>query len=164
MGREVGNEALAAFGIGVAAVHEAMNVSGGGYAVFCGDINEFEEMVQRGMDTAVRCQSHQVEAFAVFLGIFVGSDYLRIFKDAAVGTGTVDFHEVLIDDTSGADIEVSHFGIAHLSVGKPYVFAAGQQLGVRIRGVERVHEGSRRFVNDIAFVMFADAPAVEDHK
>ena len=58
-----------------------------------------------------------MHSLAVGLGIFVGADNFRVLQDAAVLAGTVNLHEVLIDDASGTDVQVSHLGVTHLSVG-----------------------------------------------
>ena len=49
---EVGDESLAALRVGVTTVHEAVNISLVGDAVFACDVNEFEEVVERRVYTA----------------------------------------------------------------------------------------------------------------
>ena len=61
------------------------------------------------MHTAVRGQTHEVDALARPLGILIGRDNLRVLEDAAVSAGSVDLYKILIDHTPGTDIEVSHF-------------------------------------------------------
>ena len=156
------DEALTALGVRVAAVHEAVNEGAAADAIFVGDVDEFEQVVQRGVYAAVAGQAHEVEALALTLGIFVGADDFRIFEDAAVGTGAVDLHQVLIDDASGTDIEVSHLRVAHLSVGQTHVFAAGQQLGMGVGGRELVDEGCGGLEDDVALAVRADAPSVQN--
>ena len=82
------------------------------------------------MHATVGGQSHQVELFALLLGVAISGLHLRVLHDRAVLAGAVDFHKVLINNASGTYIEVSHFRVAHLSVGKTHVFAAGLQLSV----------------------------------
>ncbi len=69
---KVGNEAFAALGVGVAAVHEAVNVGVFGYAVFFGNLHEFEEVLEGGVNATGRGEAHEVESLAVLLGVFVG--------------------------------------------------------------------------------------------
>ena len=69
----------------------------------------------------------------------------------------------MIDDASGTDIEVSHLRVTHLTVGQSHVFAAGQQLRVRIFFVQTVDEGSRRLEDNVAFAVRTVTPTVEDH-
>ena len=60
------------------------------------------------MYTSVRCQSHQVQLLVVLLGIGVSSLNLWILHDRAVLAGAVNLYQVLINDASGTDIQVTH--------------------------------------------------------
>ena len=71
-----------------------------------------------------------MQLLIVLLGIGVGSFHLRILYYRVVLAGTVDFHQVLIYDASGTDIEVTDLRVTHLSVGQTYVLTAGLQLRV----------------------------------
>ena len=115
------------------------------------------------MHAAGRGESHKMESLAVLFGVVVGADDFGIFEDRAVGTGTIDFHKVLIDDASGTDVEVSHFRVTHLSVGQTNVFTAGKQLRVRIFFVQTVDKGCRRLEDNVAFAVRTVTPAVETH-
>ena len=50
---EVGDEALTATRVGVTAVHEAVDEGAVGYAVFLGDLHEFEEVIEGGVYASV---------------------------------------------------------------------------------------------------------------
>ena len=104
-----------------------------------------------------------MQALAGAAHVVVGGDHLGILHDAAVGAGAVNLDQVLVNDAAGADIEVSHFGVAHLPVGQAYVLAASQKLRVGVLGVELIEEGRGRLIDDVALGMVADAPSVEDH-
>ena len=161
--QHLSDEALAALGVGVAAVHEAVH-EGVLHAVLLADFDEFEEVVERGVYAAVGGEAHEVDVLACGLGVLVGADDFGVAEDAAVLTGAVDFHKVLIDDAAGADVEVTHLRVAHLSVGQADVLAAGQQLAVGISGINLVEVGSRSVVDDVALAVVAYAPAVKDHQ
>ena len=101
---------------------------------------------------------------SLLLGRLEGRDDLRIYGDRSVAAGAVDLHEVLINDAAGADIEVSHLRIAHLSVGQADVLAVGAQFGMGVffghgRNVFGMHGR-----NDVRLIVTAVSPAVEDHK
>ena len=161
---ELGDESLAALGVGVAAVHEAVYEGALGHAVFAGDVNEFEEVVERRVNAAVGGEAHEVDALAVFLGIGIGANDFGILENGTVGAGAVDFHQVLVDDAASTDIEVAHLRVAHLSVGQTDIFARSQQLRVRIRGVEVVHKGSRSLEDDVTLAVCANAPTIKNHQ
>ena len=116
------------------------------------------------MNTAIAGQTHQVNALAVQLSVLVGIHNLRILQDAAVGTGTVNLHQVLIYDTTGTDIQVTYLRVTHLSVGQPHVLAASQQLTVGIVLLQIIHIRSRCIEDNITLTFITDAPAVQDHQ
>ena len=59
------------------------------------------------MDAASGCQAHEVNALAVSLRIAVSRLDFRVFQNGVVSNGTVDLHQILINDAPGTDIEVS---------------------------------------------------------
>ena len=128
MGGQLLDEALAALRVGVTAVHEAVDEGSVLQAIFIGDVAELEQVVERRVYAAVRGQTHEVDVLAMFLGVRESGNNLLVLQDAAVGAGTVDFHEVLINDASGTDVQVAHFGVTHLSVGQTDVLAARLEL------------------------------------
>ena len=69
---------------------------------------QFEEMIERRVHTTIRGKSHEVELLIVLLGIGIGSLHLRIVFNGAILAGTVDFHQVLINNATSTDIEMPH--------------------------------------------------------
>ncbi len=108
-------------------------------------------MLERRVYAAVAGQSHQVESASGVVCCFKRRFDLGIVEDGAVGYGLVDFHEVLIDHTSGADVEMAHFRVAHLSVGQTDVFARCLKFGVRVICQQAVPIRSRGGVDYVAF-------------
>ena len=80
------------------------------------------------MYATIRAQTHQVQLLTILLGIAVGGLHLWILYDAAVLAGAVDLHQVLIDDATCTDVQVTHLRVTHLSVGQTYILTAGLQL------------------------------------
>ena len=116
------------------------------------------------MNASVGAESHEVELLARLAGILVSLLHLCVLHDRAVLAGAVDFHEVLIHDASGTDVEVSHLRVAHLSVGQAHVFAAGVELRVCRDSREIVKIRCRSVVDDVTLAVFADSPSVENHQ
>ncbi len=123
MGRQLFDKSFTALRICIATVHEAVDESIVD-SVFFGDIAKFEQVIERTVYTTIGGQPHEMDVFAIFFGIREGRNDFRVLHDAVVGTGTVDLHQILVNDTSGPDIEVSDFRVTHLSVRQPDVFAA----------------------------------------
>ena len=88
---QVGDEALARPGVGIPAVHEAVNEAILNI-VHLGDVDEFQEVVEGRVNTASGSQAHQVQALATGLCIAEGLLDLRVFQDGVVGNGAVDLH------------------------------------------------------------------------
>ena len=93
------------------------------------------------MHTAVAGQSHKVDVLATFLGVRESGNDFLVLQDAAVGTSTVNLYQVLIYDTSCADIEVTYFRVTHLSVGQTDILTACLQLRMRISRQQAIPEG-----------------------
>ena len=69
-----------------------------------------------------------MELLACLLSVCIGFHHALVLHDGAVLAGTVNLHQVLIDNAAGADVEVSHLRVAHLSVWQAHVFAACHEL------------------------------------
>ena len=160
---QISDEPLARPRIGITPIHEAVHIAVLD-VVLLGDVDEFQQVVQRGMNATRGSQAHQVQALAIGLGIAVGRLDLRVLQDGIVGTGAVDLHQVLIDDAPGADVQVARLRVSHLSVGQPHVLARGLQFGVRIAGLQVVHVGRSGLCYHVPQALVADAPAVENNQ
>ena len=115
------DKALAAAGVGVTTVHEAVDIDFF-KTVVLRDVAERIEMVERRVNATVAGKSHKMDGLAVVAGIGERIYDFRVGENRAVLACLVDFHKVLIDHATGTDIEVSHFRVAHLAVGKTDVF------------------------------------------
>ena len=69
-----------------------------------------------------------MEPASAALYIVVCRGNLGILLKAVFPAGYVDLHEVLIYYAACAEVHMSHLGIAHLAVGKTYIFAAGLKV------------------------------------
>ena len=113
---ELFNEAFSTFRIGIATVHKAMNESFVDPVFFC-NIRQFKQVLERAMHSAVRDKPHKVNLLVVFFRITVSTFDFRIFQDCILAASDIDFYQILINDTSCADIQVTYFRVSHLSVG-----------------------------------------------
>ena len=78
--------------------------------------------------------------------------------------GLVDLYEVLIDNASGTDVEVSNLGVAHLTVRKTNVLARGLERGVSRDCVQIIKKWCWGVVDDITLTVLTDSPSVENHQ
>ena len=89
-------------------------------------------MVEGRVYTTVRGQSHEVEFLASLFGITESRFDFCVFENATVFASTVDLYEVLIHHATCADVQVTYFGVTHLSIRQTHVFATGLELAVRV--------------------------------
>ena len=158
------HEAVTAARVGVAAVHEAVDESAVADTRLLRLGEELVEVLQAGVDAAVRAEAHEMELLPARLDILIGSLDFGILHQRVLAAGDVDLHEVLIDDTAGAEVHVSHFGVTHLAVREADVFAAGLEVAGGIFRAKRVDFGGSLRPDGVGIIMLALAPTVEDHK
>ncbi len=158
-----GQEACAALGVGVTAVHERMQIHFA-QTVGLGRVAQGVEVLQRRVYAAGRRQAHEVDGHIVLLGIAERADYLGILLERAVLDGAVDLHQVLIHHAAAADVEVTHLRVAHLAVGQTYVLATGLELGMRILLHQPVHVRCRGVVNGVILLVIAQSISIQDNQ
>ena len=160
---DISDESLAALRVSVTTVHEAVYIDIF-EVIFFSDLDELEEVVEAGVHATGRSQSHQVELLAGLLSVAISVDDLLVLQDVACLAGLVDLHQVLIDDTSCTDVQVSYLGVAHLSFWQTDVLAAGHELRVSACSVEIIEIRCRCVVDHVTFAMLSDSPSIENHQ
>jgi hypothetical protein len=71
-------------------------------------LDKLEKMLERGVYTAVAGQAHDMQVFAMLLGVAEGRLNFRVLENRAVLTSAVDLNEVLIYDTTCTNIKVTN--------------------------------------------------------
>ena len=160
---QVGDETLARPGICVASVHKTVDVAVLD-AVHRRDVNEFQQVIERRVNTTCRCKPHQVKSLTVLLGITEGRLDFRVLQYGVVGTGEVDLHKILIDYASGTDIQVPRLRVAHLPFGKTDIQARSLQFRVRVVGFEVVHIWRGSLCYHVTLALVTDTPTVENNE
>ena len=85
------------------------------------------------------------------------------FRDErAVGDGVVHPHEILEEDSSGADREVADLGVAHLPGRKADSLSRRGERRVRVAGPQRVEHRCVRELDRVARPGRSDPPTIED--
>ena len=83
------------------------------------------------VDTARRQKAKDVQGFAAVTGLDRGGDQGRIFKERSIPNGLVDSCEVLIDESTRAEMQMPDLGIAHLIVRQTHGLTRAVQQGMR---------------------------------
>src|SRR6266478_4440028 len=121
-------------------------------------------MVHVGMDAAVGKKSEQMEATASTACVLHGCEEHRVREELAILDHQFDTRAVHVDDTAGADIEMSHFTVAHLAVGQPHIFPAGMDKSVGIFAEQAIVGRLPRHRDRVGFRLGSVTPAVENNE
>ena len=133
------------------------------YAFLRGELDGRLEVFPARVDAPVRNQPDQVQATAGALDRPpAGTDQGLVVEEGSVGDRVVDPGEVLGNDRSGAEVEVTDLGVAHLSLGQTDIGPPGGQGGVG-EGVPQSVE-DRRFgeIDRVSGSGLGQPPSVED--
>lgn len=93
------------------------------------------------VNTAIRNESDQVEA--VSMGGLDNFLEDRITVESAILNGEIDAGELLIDDATCAEIEMSHLGVSHLALRQADLESARLESGLGVSGVELIMHWGR---------------------
>ena len=126
-----------------------------------GQLRNRNRVLLMRVDAAGRHQPETVQASAARLGAIDGVTQRDVVEEAAVGDGSVDTRERLIDHAARADRKVSHLGVALLAARQPHGFAARCHQRVRPPPHQRVHLRCARLADGIADAVGAESPPVE---
>ena len=140
LGLQVGKEALAGVGVGVAAIGDAVEVDFLCPHLLC-HFQHTEPVVSVAVDAAGTHQTHQVDRLAGVDGSLHVLDEDGVLEHLTVADGLGDEGQLLVDDAAGAHIGVTHLRVAHLAVGQAYSHAGSVDGGHRIFCHQRVKEG-----------------------
>ena len=140
LGLQVSQEALAAVGVGVTAVHDAVQVDVLGTQVL-GHLQHAVPVVGMAVDAAGADQTHQVDGLAGIDGSFHVLDQHGVLEHLTVLDGLGDEGQLLVDDAASAHVGVADFRVAHLALGQADGHAAGLDGSHGIVGKDLVQVG-----------------------
>ena len=98
------------------------------------------------------------------LGVLHGTEQDWIIEKLARGDHFVEASDVHVDDTSGANVQVAHFAVAHLPFGKADGRAGRLHQRVRVLAQEGIVGGLARGGDGIALRGRGKTPAVENRQ
>ena len=113
---------------------------------------------------AVRQQTVEVKCAAVCQNMVAGVVQRNIVKEHAIFNGLGDFGQFLIYDSSGTDIQMAYFGVAHLAFRKTDCQTAGINTGSRIVSEDAVQVWSFSCSDSVSVWGIVKAVAVQNHK
>ena len=155
-------EALAGMRVGVAAVHDAVDVQLF-RAQMLGQIQQAEQVVDVAVYAARAEQAHQVNGLARVDGRAHVAHQHVVFLHRAIHDGLGDQRQLLIDDAARAHVGVADFRVAHLAVRQADEFAGSLQMARVVVCHEAVEDRRLRSFYCIALIELAtDAAAIHD--
>ena len=130
----------------------------------CGKFEGRQQVTLVAVHTAVADQPENMQRLSSRAGMLDCCDECGIGEKTSILNGEVDPGNKLIHNPASAKIEVPNFGIAHLVVWQANVTAATAQRGEWVGLLQPIHRWRPRSTNRIAFVLWPDAPSVENHQ
>ena len=128
LGLQVGQEALAVMGVGIAAVGDAVQVDVLGTHVL-GHFQHAEPVVSVAVHAAGAHQAHQMDGLAGVDGSLHVLDQNRVLEHLTVLDGLGDQGQLLVHDTAVTHVGVTDLGVAHLAVGQAHSHAGSLNGG-----------------------------------
>ena len=160
---QIMDESLAAVRVGIAPIHETVQVHIFQF-IFLGNVAQCQYMFKRAVHAAGRSKPHEVHPLTRLLSIRECRFYFGVVKYRPVFYGFIDFHQILIQHPACTYIQVAHFRVAHLSVGQSHVFAACLKLRMRIPSQQAVPIRSWCTINYVRFSVVAYSPTIQNHQ
>ena len=157
------DKTLSTLRIRVPAVHKTMN-KGFLDPELLRQITQGKHVIERTMYPTVRNQSHEMHLFPVLLGIVKRLHDFRILCNGMISTRPVYLHQILVNYPSGPNIQVSDFGIPHLTVRQPHILPARVQQSTRIITCQFRDVRSRRTPYRIRMIVFSNTPTIQYHQ
>ena len=126
-------------------------------------LGSFEQRVQvllMRVDAAVGNQPEEMQLRHARL--LQGFDDGRVREEFAVGDQAVDAGDVHLHNAPGADVQVTHFAVAHLAIGQADEVIGGVQQGVGILPQQLVVRRLARQRDGVIFDLRSIAPAIQN--
>ena len=154
---------LAGGGGHIPAVQEAVDVHPA-QPPLPGHLQQGEDVGDVAVDAAVGQQAHDVEGAAALLAVVHGLDIGLVLKEAAVLDGPADAGEILEHHPAGADVGVTHLGVAHLALGQTHVQTGGRQLAAGILRKNSIQIWLAGSGDGIALLLLRQAKAIHNNQ
>ena len=147
--------------VDIATIHKGVDANGLD-AMLGSHLDQSLDMVHVGVNAARAHKAHKVKGLALGLDIVHSLDENLVLGDGAVLDGIVDARKLLEHDAAGTDVEVTHLGVTHLTVGKAHVLARSAERGVRVLLVQAIKEGRLGSGDGVLAIGRSQATAVHD--
>ncbi len=129
-----------------------------------GQFGHGHEVVLVAVYAAVGQQAHEVHGLAGGDGFIDGRADGRVLEELAVADRFGHAGEVLIDHSSGAEVHVADFRVAHLAVRQAHIHARTGDQAVGQGGGQAVQHRLVGRVHGVVVVAFTVSEAIENYQ
>ena len=119
-------------------------------------------MAVERVDAAAPDQPHEMQRATALADRGARRAQRRIARQGSVGDCGVDTNEILRHDATRAQIEMSHFTVAHLAVGESHAQTRCGKQCARLVTPDGVPRRRRRQRDGVAFLLGPVSPAIQD--
>ena len=157
------NEILATGGRNVTTVHETVYIHLGQTCTLC----KLQQTIQVGVvavHAAAGQQTHQMQSAAVLLTVLHRSGKSLVGKEITILNGLGDPGQLLVHDTTGANVSVTNLRVAHLPIRQTNTHAGCADGGIRAVCKIAVQVRGCSCLNGIAVGVRVDAESVHDNQ
>ncbi len=131
---------------------------------FCGQLDHRHNVVFVTVDTTGREQTHNVYRFACGGGFLNRAGQHRVCKEGAFFNFNIQTGQILVDNASGTQVDVSNFGVAHLTIGQTHFQAGRINQCMRTLCPQCIHDRGFSVENGVILLIFAIAIAIQNHQ
>jgi hypothetical protein len=133
-------------------------------AALCRQLHHRHDVIFVAVDAAWRHQAHDMYCFAGGNRFIDRGGQYRVGEEGAFFNFHIETGQVLIDDTTGAQVDVAYFGVPHLTVRQADFEAGCIDQGMWTFGPQRVHYRRFSAINGVILLVFAIAVAIQNHQ
>jgi hypothetical protein len=87
---------------------------------------------------------------------------LKVRREGPIGDGPADQLDILVDDATGAEVQMAYIRVPHLAGHQPYALAGSRQPTGWIIPHQFIDIGSLSLGHRIALTRIADPPTIEN--
>ncbi len=131
---------------------------------FSGHFYHRHDVIFVAVYAASREQTHDVYRFAAIFCLVDRIGQHRVSEESTLFNFNIQTGKVLIHDAARAQVDVTHFGVAHLAIGQANFQARRINQGMRTFCPQRIHYRGFSTKNGVILAVFAIAVAIQNHQ
>ncbi|MNV42342.1 hypothetical protein D3C71_1340130 [compost metagenome] len=127
-------------------------------------LNHCQDVIFVAVNATGREQTHDVNGFTGFHRFIHRASQRWVAEESPFFNFNVQTGQVLINNTTRAQVDVSNFGVAHLTVWQANFQARSVNQGMRAFGPQCIHDRGFSVENGVILAVFAIAITIQNHQ